>query len=132
MTIAPSLPTSVEKCQSGQAGGALDSRGPQCAGRCTLDSLVKRDLAAKRLGPRTRLALAMITRLACTVFFGLATAALLVYAQAIREAHEATVDLLIPRYPFVWAGAAGCAVLAIVLVIKCLTDIAEFRKTWNP
>ena len=97
-----------------------------------LDRNIAVDLAAKRMGPRTRLALAMVTRLVCAVFFGLATASLLVYAQAIRGSHEATVDLLIPRYPFVWAGAAGCAVLAIVLMIKCLTDIAEFRKTWNP
>jgi TRAP-type C4-dicarboxylate transport system permease small subunit len=97
-----------------------------------LDRNITVDLAAKYVNPRTRTALAMITRLVCSVFFGLATAALLVYAQSIQGSHEATVDLLIPRYPFVSGAAAGCAVLALVLLMKCLTDLLEFRKTWNP
>jgi TRAP-type C4-dicarboxylate transport system permease small subunit len=90
------------------------------------------DLIAKYMSPRIRLVWAMLTRLVCAVFFGLATVSLLVYAQAILGSHEATVDLLIPRYPFVYAAAAGCAFLAIVLLVKCLTDVRELRKTWNP
>lgn len=97
-----------------------------------LDRNIAVDLVAKHMGPRTRLATEMVTRLVCSAFFGLAAASLLVYAQAIRGSREATVDLLIPRYPFVWAAAAGCAVLAIVLIVKCLKDVTEFRKTWNP
>ena len=97
-----------------------------------LDRNIAVDLVAKHMGPRTRLETEMVTRLVCSAFFGLAAASLLVYAQAIRGSREATVDLLIPRYPFVWAAAAGCAVLAIVLIVKCLKDVTEFRKTWNP
>jgi hypothetical protein len=50
----------------------------------------------------------------------------------MKASHEATVDLWIPRYPFVYAAAVGCAVLALVLLMKCLTDIMEFKKSWNP
>ncbi len=96
-----------------------------------VDRNITVDLVARSMGPRTRLAMAIVTRLVCSAFFGLATVSLFVYAQAIQGSHEATVDLLIPRYPFVWAAAAGCAVLAMTLLVKCLADVTEFGKQWN-
>jgi hypothetical protein len=50
----------------------------------------------------------------------------------MKVSNEVTLDLLIPRYPFVYAAAAGCAALALVLLMRCLKDIMEFKKSWNP
>ena len=97
-----------------------------------LDRNISVDLVMKHMSRRVRLMVEMITRLICFILFSLVTASLLVYAQAMKASHEATVDLWIPRYPFVYAAAAGCAVLALVLLMKCLTDIMEFKKSWNP
>jgi TRAP-type C4-dicarboxylate transport system permease small subunit len=97
-----------------------------------LDRNISVDLVMKHMSRRVRLMVEMITRLICFIFFSLVTASLLVYAQAMKASHEATVDLWIPSYPFVYAAAAGCAVLALVLLMKCLTDIMEFKKSWNP
>jgi TRAP-type C4-dicarboxylate transport system permease small subunit len=97
-----------------------------------LDRNISVDLVMKHMSRRVRLMVEQITRLICFIFFSLVTASVLVYARAMKASHEATVDLWIPRYPFVYAAAAGCAVLALVLLMKCLTDIMEFKKSWNP
>jgi TRAP-type C4-dicarboxylate transport system permease small subunit len=97
-----------------------------------LDRNISVDLVMKHMSRRVRLMVEMITRLICFIFFSLVTASVLVYARAMKASHEATVDLWIPRYPFVYAAAVGCAVLALVLLMKCLTDIMEFKKSWNP
>ena len=97
-----------------------------------LDRNISVDLVMKHMSRRVRLMVEMITRLICFIFFSLVTASVLVYARAMKASHEATMDLWIPRYPFVYVAAAGCAILALVLLMKCLTDIMEFKKSWNP
>ena len=97
-----------------------------------LDRNISVDLVVKHMSRRTRLIVGMITRLICFGLFCLVTISVLVYAQVMKVSNEVTVDLLIPRYPFVYAAAAGCAALALVLLMKCVTDIMEIKKTWNP
>jgi TRAP-type C4-dicarboxylate transport system permease small subunit len=97
-----------------------------------LDRNISVDLVVKHMSRRTRLIVGMITRLICFVLFCLVTISVLVYAQVMKVSNEVTVDLGISRYPFVYAAAAGCAVLAFVLLMKCVTDIMEFKKSWNP
>lgn len=97
-----------------------------------LDRNISVDLVVQHMSQRTRMMIEMITRLICFVFFSLVTISVFVYAQVMKASNEITVDIGITRYPFVYAAAAGCAVLALVLLIKCVTDIMEIKKTWNP
>lgn len=90
------------------------------------------DLVLKNMNRRVRLMVDMITRLICFILSILVTASLLVYAWAMKASHEATMDLWVPRYPFIYMAAAGCAVLALVLLMRCLKDIMELKNTWNP
>jgi len=90
------------------------------------------DLVLKNMNRRVRLMVDMITRMICFILSILVTASLLVYAWAMKASHEATMDLWVPRYPFIYMAAAGCAVLALVLLMKCLKDIMELKNTWNP
>jgi TRAP-type C4-dicarboxylate transport system permease small subunit len=97
-----------------------------------LDRNISVDLVVQHMNRRTRLMIGMITRLICFVLFCLVTLSVFVYAQVMKVSNEVTVDIGISRYPFVYAAAAGCAVLALVLLIKCVADIMEIKKTWNP
>ena len=97
-----------------------------------LDRNISVDLVMKHMSRRVQLMLEMITRLICFGLFSLVTISVLGYAQVMKISNEVTVDIGIPRYPFVYAAAAGCAVLALVLLMKCLKDIMEFKKSWNP
>jgi TRAP-type transport system small permease protein len=90
------------------------------------------DLVLKNMNRRVRLMIEMITRLICFILSILVTASLLVYAWAMKASHEATMDLWVPRYPFIYMAAAGCAVLVLVLLMRCLKDIMELKNTWNP
>jgi TRAP-type C4-dicarboxylate transport system permease small subunit len=96
-----------------------------------LDRNISVDLVVQHMSRRTRLMIGMITRLICFGLFSLVTIAVFVYAQVMKASNEVTVDLLIPRYPFVYAAAAGCAVLALVLLMRCLKDIMELKQSWN-
>jgi TRAP-type C4-dicarboxylate transport system permease small subunit len=97
-----------------------------------LDRNVHMDLIMQRFRPRARMLTAMVTRAICISFCVVMTASALVYADAIRSSGEVSLDLWIPKYPFLYAVAAGWALLALVLFMKCLTALREIRTSWNP
>jgi TRAP-type C4-dicarboxylate transport system permease small subunit len=97
-----------------------------------LDRNVQMDLVMQRFRPRARMLTAMVTRTICILFCIIMTASALVYADAIRTSGEVSLDLWIPKYPFIYAVAAGWALLALVLLKKCLAALREIRTSWNP
>ena len=43
----------------------------------------------------------------------------------MKEWGEVTVDLALPVYPFIYIAVVGCALLALVLLIKTLAALSE-------
>jgi TRAP-type C4-dicarboxylate transport system permease small subunit len=96
-----------------------------------LDRNVHMDLIMQRSGPRTRLLAAMIIRAVCFVFCAVITASALAYANAIRTSGEVSLDLWIPKYPFIYAVAAGWACLALIFLKKCVEAFREVMTSWR-
>jgi TRAP-type transport system small permease protein len=90
------------------------------------------DLVMERFGRRIQLCTAILTRAICFLFCSFVTASAIVYGNAIRASGEVSLDLWLPKYPFVYAVAAAWAVLALVLLMRCLTVFREIRTSWNP
>lgn len=96
-----------------------------------LDRNVHMDLIMQRSGPRTRLLTAMIIRAVCFLFCAVITASALAYADAIRTSGEVSLDLWIPKYPFIYAVAAGWTCLTLVFLKNCLTAVQEVMTSWR-
>jgi TRAP-type C4-dicarboxylate transport system permease small subunit len=97
-----------------------------------LDRNVHMDLVMRRFGPRTRSLASMITRMICFLFCAVITASTLIYARAIGTSGEVSLDLWIPKYPFIYAVAAGWACLGLVFLKKCLAAFREVMTAWSP
>ena len=83
-------------------------------GHIAVDVLVNRFTRFKR-----RLT-ELVNNLACGLFFGVAAWQLVLKADTLRQYGEVTETLRIAYYPFVYGVAAGCAVLALVLLTNGL------------
>ena len=47
----------------------------------------------------------------------------------MKEWGEVTVDLALPLYPFIYVAVIGCALLALVLLIKALVACSEVMES---
>lgn len=81
---------------------------------------VKVDLVMSRFGERAQGVVDMITQFICFLLFGAMTWYTLVYASSMRVSKEVSLDLLIPKFPFIYVVAVGCALLALILLIQFL------------
>lgn len=82
---------------------------------------VKVDLVMKRFGKRTQEVVDMIIQFICFLLFGAITWYSLAYASNMKVSKEVSLDLLIPKYPFIYAVVVGCALLPQILLIQFLT-----------
>ena len=96
-----------------------------------LDRNVRVDLVMERFSPRTQLIAAVLTGMVSCPLCLLIAAAMFVHAHAMRTAGEVSMDLWIPKYPFVYLMAAGCALLALILLMKVLAAFREVGSKWN-
>ena len=96
-----------------------------------LDRNVRVDLVMERFSPRTQLLAAMLTGTVSCLLCILIAAAMFVHAHAMKASGEVSMDLWIPKYPFVYLMAAGCALLALILLMKVLTAFREVGSKWN-
>jgi len=83
------------------------------------------DLIYKKLSPRLQKFCNLITQSLCTVLFVLITIGTYRHGMEMREWSEVSLDLEIPIYPFVYIASFGCALLAIVLLLKALAALKE-------
>ena len=65
-----------------------------------------------------------VNALICAVFFGLLARQSVVYAGDLKSFGEVSMTLQMPIYPVVYGIAAGCALLTLVLAVRCLKDVA--------
>ena len=86
------------------------------------------NLAMNRLPVRVRRRIHLLTRFVFACFFGLLAGAVFVYGRSLQAIGEVSPDLLIPKYPFVYITASGCAMLALVLFLQFLSSLFERRR----
>ncbi len=86
------------------------------------------NLVTKRLPAPARRRIDLLTRFVFACFFALVAAAVAVYGRSMQAVGEVSPDLLIPKYPFVYITALGCAMLAIVLFLQFLSSLSERRR----
>lgn len=94
-----------------------------------LNGHVKVDLVMSRFGPRAQAFVDMITQLVCFVLCILITWSTLVYSEMMRAAGERSQDLWLYVFPFIYIVAAGCAVLALTLLIKTFLALTRLLKS---
>ena len=87
------------------------------------------DLIYKKLSPRLQKICDLITQSLCTVLFALIAIGTFRHGMEMHECGEVSLDLEIPIYPFVYLASSGCALLAIVLLLKALAALREMIES---
>jgi TRAP-type C4-dicarboxylate transport system permease small subunit len=82
-------------------------------------------LLADRVQPGTQRTFATITFFISALLYALITAAAIYYVSSLMSSGEVTMDLQIPKYPFVYFIVLGAAVLSLVFLKKLLTVIKD-------
>jgi TRAP-type C4-dicarboxylate transport system permease small subunit len=81
------------------------------------------DVLVNVFPPKTRWVLAAINNAMCFIFFVLAGWQLAIKANTLRATGEVTETLRIIYYPFTYAVAIGCIVLALILLTDFLRQL---------
>jgi TRAP-type mannitol/chloroaromatic compound transport system permease small subunit len=93
-----------------------------------MDGHVKVDFVMIHFGKRTQALVEMAIQLAGFILFGLITWATVVYAEKMRVIGEVSQDLWLPKYPFIYLVALGCALFSLALLMKSLAALARLVK----
>jgi TRAP-type C4-dicarboxylate transport system permease small subunit len=86
------------------------------------------DVLVNIFPPKTRWVLAAINNAMCFVFFILAGWQLAIKANTLRTTGEVTETLRIIYYPFTYAVALGCVVLALILLTDFLRQLIPAKE----
>lgn len=78
------------------------------------------DVLVNRFSGKTKAILNAINYFICMIFFAVAGWQMVVWASTLRRTGELTETLRIIYYPFTYAVAFGCLVLALVLMVDLL------------
>jgi TRAP-type C4-dicarboxylate transport system permease small subunit len=85
------------------------------------------DVLVNRFSHFNRRITELINNVLCCLFFGVAAWQLVLKANTLRQYGEVTETLRIVYYPFVYAVALGCAVLALVMLVNGI-QLLLFKK----
>lgn len=88
------------------------------------DGHIKVDLVLKRFSPRVQSIFDVFTQCICFALFSMMSWAIWRNANRMKEWGEVTIDLALPVYPFIYVAVIGCALLALVLLIKALVALS--------
>ena len=86
------------------------------------------DVLVNVLPKKTQWVLAVINNAMCFIFFMLAGWQLAIKANTLRTTGEVTETLRIIYYPFTYAVALGCAVLALMLLTDFLRQLIPTKE----
>jgi TRAP-type C4-dicarboxylate transport system permease small subunit len=86
------------------------------------------DVLVLSFSDKTRRVLAVINSLICTVFFSFVAWQVAKYAGILRSTGEVTETLRFPYYPFTYAVAVGCGVLALVFLTEFVQSIIPRKE----
>jgi TRAP-type C4-dicarboxylate transport system permease small subunit len=86
------------------------------------------DVLVLSFSDKTRRVLEVINSLICTVFFSFVAWQITRYAGILRSTGEVTETLRFAYYPFTYAVAAGCGVLALVFLTEFVKSIIPRKE----
>jgi TRAP-type C4-dicarboxylate transport system permease small subunit len=86
------------------------------------------DFLIIRFSPKAQALIGAINGLIAAVLFGIITWQSLLYALDLLKKGQVTMTVQLPIHPFVFGMAAGCGLLALVLLAECLHDLRSFRN----
>lgn len=87
------------------------------------------DIVVLRFSEKAQRILHAINHVICMVFFSIVTWQVFKYATTLRETGEVTETLQIIYYPFTYAVALGCLVMAFTFLVDFLKSIIGNRET---
>lgn len=90
------------------------------------------DFLVQRLPEKARKAVDGANALICGVLFGCIAASSLAYGHDLKKFGEVSMTLQMPIYPFIYGIAAGCTLLTLVLLLRCLKSILELLGNGSP
>jgi len=94
------------------------------------DRNVKIALIMDRFKPARQRHAAIFSDVVSALFYAVLSAAAVSYAVSLKASAEVTMDLQIPKYPFVYIIAAGGALLSLVYIKKILIRLKDRQTTW--
>ena len=86
------------------------------------------DIVVLRFSEKIQRILLAVNHLICMAFFSIVTWQVFKYATTLRETGEVTETLQIIYYPFTYAVALGCLILAFTFLVEFLKSIFENRE----
>lgn len=86
------------------------------------------DIVVLRFSEKIQRTLLAVNHLICMAFFSIVTWQVFKYATTLRETGEVTETLQIIYYPFTYAVALGCLILAFTFLVEFLKSIFENRE----
>ena len=86
------------------------------------------DIVVLRFSEKIQMILLAVNHLICMAFFSIVTWQVFKYATTLRETGEVTETLQIIYYPFTYAVALGCLILAFTFLVEFLKSIFENRE----
>ena len=86
------------------------------------------DIVVLRFSENTQRILHAVNHLVCMAFFSIVTWQVFKYASTLRETGEVTETLQIIYYPFTYAVALGCLILAFTFLVDFLKSIIENQE----
>ena len=89
------------------------------------------DIVVLRFSDKVQRILHAVNHLICMAFFSIVTWQVFSYATTLRETGEVTETLQIIYYPFTYAVALGCLILAFTFLVDFLKSIIGNREA-NP
>jgi TRAP-type C4-dicarboxylate transport system permease small subunit len=89
------------------------------------------DVLVLGFSERVRRALGAVNSFVCMIFFALVTWQITKYATTLLKTGEVTESLQIIYYPFTYAVAFGCAVLALVFLTELLISLFPKKENEN-
>ena len=93
------------------------------------DGHIKVDLVLKRFSPKVQSIFDVFTQFVCFALFSMMSLAIWQHANRMKEWGEVTIDLALPLYPFIYVAVIGCALLALVLLIKALVALSVVMES---
>lgn len=82
------------------------------------------DILVNRFPKKVQRVLNSVNCIICSIFFGIAGWQIAKWAHTLRVTGEVTETLRIIYYPFAYGVAIGCILLALVLLVELITQIA--------
>jgi TRAP-type C4-dicarboxylate transport system permease small subunit len=85
------------------------------------------DFLVMRFSPKAQTLVGAVNALIAAALFSIITWQSLLYALDLMKKGQVTLTVQLPIYPFVFGIAAGCGLLALVLLVEFLHDLRSFR-----